>query len=486
MQNVAGFRVIRLLGASDDADVYLGTSLVGAHPDGVALKVYRSTAPAERVESEIDTLTRVDHRHVVRVLDLASHEGVHPVAVLQRLRPAPLHRLFERGEPLSAGEVVTLCAPVVSAVRHLHSRGISHGGLACSSVLFDASGAPVLTGFTASTVITDGATPPTEAALADSAEVVADLAALDTLVAAVIRSSTLADSLSAAQWREATDAAAPSTSLHALESALFDLASPTPVRFTIEAHARLVAAGIEFADDARELGETAERALIVIRSLHVPEWLEPVVTTVLEKIATARDRVRFELGRVRRRVWIAGAAAATIVTVCFAALPAVESASDAAERPAAVGPSSRPSGSAEPPAPSGGTEPSARLSEPAGGPAGGADAIGGDDPVAAARALLVLRESCLAEGSLSCVERVVHAGSALAAADAHLVRDGRSGGVATGLPDLSDADPSLVDRTGASALVSVTDRSWPEGSADVSVHLIETPAGWRLRDIIVG
>src|SRR5690606_5655524 len=108
-------------------------------------------------------------------------------------------------------------------------------------------------------------------------------------------------------------------------------------------------------------------------------------------------------------------------------------------------------------------------------PAGGAS---GDDPAAAAVALLAERDRCVRELSVLCLDGVGQPGSAALAADQQLVRDLQAGGE---LPEpwlASLAQVTVIERLGDSALVSLGDVA---DSEPASLLLMQGEAGWRIR-----
>ncbi|TFD52532.1 hypothetical protein E3T46_06680 [Cryobacterium sp. Hh11] len=141
---VAGYRLIRLLGTGDRAAIYLGHSGSGAM---VALKVFRADTESASIESDIAVLTSAAAPGLVRLLDVAQLGDGRICLILERLAGGSLARYLIEHPVLSPGEAVTLLAPVVVALNALHSAEFAHGSLSQATVLLDASGRSVLTGF---------------------------------------------------------------------------------------------------------------------------------------------------------------------------------------------------------------------------------------------------------------------------------------------------------------------------------------------------
>ncbi|WP_104134718.1 protein kinase [Cryobacterium sp. Y62] len=135
---------MRLLGTGDRASIYLGHSGSGTM---VALKVFRADTESASIESDIAVLTSAAAPGLVRLLDVAQLGDGRICLVLERLAGGSLARYLIEHPVLSPGEVVTLLAPVVVALNALHSAEFAHGSLSQATILLDATGRPVLTGF---------------------------------------------------------------------------------------------------------------------------------------------------------------------------------------------------------------------------------------------------------------------------------------------------------------------------------------------------
>jgi hypothetical protein len=114
------------------------------------------------------------------------------------------------------------------------------------------------------------------------------------------------------------------------------------------------------------------------------------------------------------------------------------------------------------------------------GLAGAEPDILGEDPLAAAVALLDARAECRQRASVLCLDGVDQAGSAAVEMDAYGIRIAQEGGIASMEPELSGIVPTLVDRLGDSALVSLDGADGPVAS----LLLVKTEHGWRIRDLV--
>jgi hypothetical protein len=117
-------------------------------PRTVAVKLFTATGdPAEelRAEREAETLAKLDHRGLVRVLDCGSDNGNRYV-VLDYVDAHPLNQLID-GAPLSMQESVRLVAALADTLAYVHARGVVHRDVKPANILVDRSGRPRLGDF---------------------------------------------------------------------------------------------------------------------------------------------------------------------------------------------------------------------------------------------------------------------------------------------------------------------------------------------------
>ncbi len=130
------YRLIRELGGGGSATVYLATDL--KHSREVAIKVLRpevaASLAAERFLREIATVARLQHPHIVPLLDSGEAGGflyfVMPYVAGDTLRS----RLRLEGR-LPIPDVIRILADVADAVAHAHERGVVHRDLKPENIL---------------------------------------------------------------------------------------------------------------------------------------------------------------------------------------------------------------------------------------------------------------------------------------------------------------------------------------------------------------
>lgn len=484
---LGGYRVVRLLGQ----DARRVTALVHAEGQSRVARVMNAALRLDEIEREVAVLDRLAtapaslRQHVVALEDLLTLPDGRLVLIMPTVvGPRLSEVLAARAGRLEPGEAVTMLAPVVGAVEQAHELGITGLGLAPTAIRFGSGGAPVLLG------VDTAATGPVLPARFREAEEVydADRRALAALGAHV------ASALPADQQPALRAVVAAARADRATAAALFDLATPIPVRLGEHPEPSLPAGAAD--DGAGPVGSTptsvqrTEVAAVqqgrvtgavadALRVLGLPPALLGGVLVPLERaehwvVAALRPRPatrRLAALRPRRAVrprtvvmGIAGAAALLLAIVIGTGSGA---AGDAAADDRA--PATR-TASPEP----------AIAGDAAGQPAAVPEALMRPEPGewdALVHELVERWDACRGSLDDACAASVAHPSSAAAA----LLRqeDPRHGLLAEWLT--SGGGAVVAERMGAVVIVDLVDGSTQTTTA--SLLLIRSEAGWRVRDV---
>jgi predicted ATPase/DNA-binding CsgD family transcriptional regulator len=137
-QQLGNYRVLRLLGRGGFADVYLGEHVYLSKP--AALKVLRLRLGEQETEQflrEARTLARLEHPHIVRVLDFAVQDGL-PFLVMDYALRGTLRTKHPAGARLPLDTVVSYVDQVASALQYAHDQRLLHHDVKPENMLLDA------------------------------------------------------------------------------------------------------------------------------------------------------------------------------------------------------------------------------------------------------------------------------------------------------------------------------------------------------------
>jgi len=130
------YAVERELGAGGMATVYLARDL--KHDREVALKVLRpelgAVLGAERFLAEIKITARLDHPHILTLIDSGQSDGF-LWYVLPFIRGESLRDRLNREKQLGLEEALTITRQVASALDYAHRQGVVHRDIKPENIL---------------------------------------------------------------------------------------------------------------------------------------------------------------------------------------------------------------------------------------------------------------------------------------------------------------------------------------------------------------
>lgn len=141
-EQLGPFRLKKLLGKGGMGAVYLAEHEGVPHP--VALKVLLSQADGDpvrrgRFETEIETLRRLRHENIVRLIGFGEAEGYLYFA-MEYVDGSSLEAELRRHRRFTWEESVHIGVHIAQALRHAHDRGIIHRDIKPANILLSTSG----------------------------------------------------------------------------------------------------------------------------------------------------------------------------------------------------------------------------------------------------------------------------------------------------------------------------------------------------------
>src|SRR5713101_6487948 len=169
-QQLGNYRLLRLLGRGGQASVYLGEHIY--LKSQAALKV-RHTVLSEEEQAvflqEAQTLVRLTHPHIVRVLDFALEDGM-PFLVMEYAPHGTLRQRHPKGTQMPLEVILPYVHQVASALQYTHDQGLIHRDVKPENMLLDSHDQVLLSDFglvmLAPHLLSSNATEPMEQALA--------------------------------------------------------------------------------------------------------------------------------------------------------------------------------------------------------------------------------------------------------------------------------------------------------------------------------
>jgi WD40 repeat protein len=144
---LGNYRLIRLLGHGGFADVYLGEHI---HLNTLAaIKVLDARLSADEItqfRNEARTIARLEHPHIVRVLDFGVEDRL-PYLVMSYAPNGTLRQRHPKGTRLTAGEILPYITQVADALQYAHNEKLIHRDVKPENMLLDRNNQILLSDF---------------------------------------------------------------------------------------------------------------------------------------------------------------------------------------------------------------------------------------------------------------------------------------------------------------------------------------------------
>jgi eukaryotic-like serine/threonine-protein kinase len=134
-EQLGNYRLIQLLGKGGFAAVYLGEHCyLKSYAALKVLQISLSEKQVQRFQTEAQTLVRLRHPNIIRVLEFFVEQGV-PVLVMEYAPNGTLLQRHPKGTLVSLPTIVSYIQQVASALQYIHDRRLIHRDIKPANLL---------------------------------------------------------------------------------------------------------------------------------------------------------------------------------------------------------------------------------------------------------------------------------------------------------------------------------------------------------------
>jgi outer membrane protein assembly factor BamB/serine/threonine protein kinase len=134
-QQFGNYRLLRLIGHGGFADVYLGEHIyMGTQAAIKVLHAQLGSKEVERFRQEASMVARLEHPHIVRVLDFGVEEAI-PYLVLSYAPNGTLRERYPKGTVLPLPTIVEYVRQLADALQYAHNEKIIHRDIKPENIL---------------------------------------------------------------------------------------------------------------------------------------------------------------------------------------------------------------------------------------------------------------------------------------------------------------------------------------------------------------
>ena len=140
LQSAGNYRLVRLLGQGASAQVYLGEHIHLQTYAAIKLLQNQGNLSANEKQEflyEARMIARLQHQHIVRVLEFDITPQGNPFFVMEYAEQGSLRQRHPRGTRLTPTEIYVYLAQVGAALTFIHQAGITHADIKPENLLLD-------------------------------------------------------------------------------------------------------------------------------------------------------------------------------------------------------------------------------------------------------------------------------------------------------------------------------------------------------------
>ncbi len=157
-QQLGNYHLVRLLGRGGFAEVYLGEHIhLNTQAAVKVLYTHLDSDDLEKFRNEARTIARLEHPHIVRVLDFGVEDGV-PFLIMQYAPHGTLRQRHPRGTAIPLITIVSYVQQIADALQYAHDEKLIHRDIKPENMLLGRHDEIVLSDFGLATIAQSGQT----------------------------------------------------------------------------------------------------------------------------------------------------------------------------------------------------------------------------------------------------------------------------------------------------------------------------------------
>jgi len=158
-QQLGNYHLVRLLGRGGFAEVYLGEHIhLNTQAAVKVLYTHLDSDDLEKFRNEARTIARLEHPHIVRVLDFGVEDGV-PFLIMQYAPHGTLRHRHPRGTTVPLITIVSYVQQIADALQYAHDEKLIHRDIKPENMLLGRHDEILLSDFGLATIAQSGQPP---------------------------------------------------------------------------------------------------------------------------------------------------------------------------------------------------------------------------------------------------------------------------------------------------------------------------------------
>ena len=155
-QQLGNYHLVRLLGRGGFAEVYLGEHIhLNTQAAVKVLYTHLDSDDLEKFRNEARTIARLEHPHIVRVLDFGVEDGV-PFLIMQYAPHGTLRQRHPRGTMVPLSTIASYVQQIADALHYAHEEKLIHRDIKPENMLLGRHDEIVLSDFGLATIAQSG------------------------------------------------------------------------------------------------------------------------------------------------------------------------------------------------------------------------------------------------------------------------------------------------------------------------------------------